>query len=81
MTDGNRISNFVVFRPRKQLVGLEAYVTEPDVWRLRVQEAGLPLLPGTAAKSLRFHLTRKDLDQQRALLQEIFATARVDYYA
>jgi hypothetical protein len=63
LTDGRRSSNFLVFKPAKSHLRVEARVGAADEWVARLEEAGL----SATAKQNRvsFHLTAKLFAEHR----------------
>ena len=73
-TDG-RPNNFVTFKAKKQFLKVEAWGGDKGEWMRRLEEAGLVILPGgPTRKSIQFRLTSTELQENRALLKQLFET-------
>ncbi|MCE5200738.1 MAG: hypothetical protein ABFD54_06470 [Armatimonadota bacterium] len=70
------VNNFVVFRAKKNFIRTEARVPDQESWKIRLEEAGIVVLPGvTIRERLHFRLTSKDIKANREMLKELFQTA------
>jgi hypothetical protein len=73
IVEDGRPNNFVLFRPKKQFLRIEAKVSDSAEWQKRFEDKGFVVLEGTSAhRRFIFTATRKDLTQQRALVKELF---------
>jgi hypothetical protein len=73
ITESGRTNNFVVFRPKKEFLRIEARVSEKNEWQKRLENTGLVVLEGTSAnRPFIFTATRQEITAQRALLKELF---------
>jgi hypothetical protein len=82
-------NNFVVFRPKRRYLRVQARLTDPgsssgpwededsdDHWDARLEKAGMVVMPGgRAAGWLSFRAVEQDLRQNRELLREVFDAA------
>jgi hypothetical protein len=81
ITESGPTNNFVVFRPKKAFVRVEAkfgrnQLEQLDTWGNRLTVAGLVVLPGGKADGkLNFRLTKQDLEQHRDLVAELLAAS------
>jgi len=82
ITESGPTNNFVVFRPKKAFVRVEAkfgrsQLDQLNIWSNQLTEAGLVVLPGGRTDGwLKFRLTKQDLEQpRRDLVTELFATS------
>ncbi len=76
--DGAQSRNFVYFRPRKQFLRVVARLNEPAAWVARFEEAGVD--SSVAEGALRFNVGPKELQGQRALIEEALAAAAEQYH-
>jgi hypothetical protein len=73
-----RANNFVVFRPKKSFVRIEARLPEADRWKSRLEEAGLDVMPigrRSGRERVRFRASRDDVLRERDLVRELFRTS------
>jgi len=76
LTENGHPNNFVVFKPKKKWVRVEARLRELEPWTQRLEGAGIELLPGGRGYGwLHFNVRRDDLEQNCGLLRELFAAA------
>jgi len=76
LTEHGQPNNFVLFRPKKNWVGVEARLGDADPWSQRLEAAGVEVLAGGRGQGwLHFNLRREDLEQNSELLRELFAAA------
>ncbi len=78
LTDSARSLTFVVFRPRKQWVLVDAHISDEEQWRQRLQEAGLEQRT-VSGSILRLRIGKKDFDHNRDLLRDLFKAAAQEY--
>jgi hypothetical protein len=82
ITESGSTNNFIMFRPKKAFVRVEAYfgrnqLDQLDIWDNQLTEAGFVVLPGGRTDGwLKFRLMKQDLeDPHRQLLTELFAVS------
>jgi hypothetical protein len=73
LTLRNRTNNFVVFRPKKNFLRIEAKISAKESWAERIEATGMVLMQGTYSKRLRFTSKAAELETHRNLLKELFA--------
>ena len=73
ISESGLTNNFVVFRPKKKFLRIEAKVTDQDAWKEKIDETGFVLMQGKHGKKLRFTTTAAELKEHRELLKEQFA--------
>lgn len=78
LTSGASRRNFVFFYPRKGFLHLGAYISDPDPWANRLEEAGLPVEERSSGK-LRVVLRPSDFDAHESLLRELIHQATNEY--
>ncbi len=71
-----RANNFVVFRPKRKWVRVEARVRDAEPYAQRLDAAGVEVLAGGRSSGwLRFDLRKDDFGQAQDLLRDLFAAA------
>ena len=73
LTDGHRSRNFMLFKPRKGHLRVEAKVAAGDEWRARLEEAGLS--PGVRKRRVWVNLTGKSWAEHRDIIDELVREA------
>jgi hypothetical protein len=71
--------NFVVFKPKKQFVRVEARVSDRELWIPRLEEAGLPTLSWKGGGRLRFRLRAGEVVSRRDLLRQLFVACQEEH--
>lgn len=67
-------NNFIVFRPLKSYLRIEARVTDMETWKLKLEEAGLTLMSHRNNK-IRIRVNQNEMKGHRDTLKELFSTA------
>jgi len=65
---GNRVQNFLFFRPKQTFVRVAAFVSDPEQWGSKLQLAGITVLSSQSESRVRFRLTPEILDKNRDLI-------------
>ncbi len=73
LTDGRRSRNFLLFKPRKAHLRLEAKVEARDEWVTRLEDAGLSA--AARRRSIWVNLNSKLLAEHRAIIDELVGQA------
>jgi hypothetical protein len=74
LSNGTRVQNFIVFRPRKGFLRLGARISEASAWVDRLEEAGLAATVNAQGR-LRVNLKPQEIRLHRDLLRELVGTA------
>ncbi|MEM7517258.1 MAG: hypothetical protein AAF368_10085, partial [Planctomycetota bacterium] len=69
LTDGLRTNNFVIMRPRKRHMRCNFYLRDGEIYRERLEEAGLSVDTGRKGQLI-VNLSKQDLRQHKELLRE-----------
>lgn len=78
LTDGTRVRNFIVLWPKKNFVRIGASVEDPDGWKQKLEDAGVPT---TVRRSGKLHvvLNRKSFPESEELIRELVGQAVKEY--
>ncbi len=67
------VNNFIALRPKIGFVRAQVKLEDIETWAKKLDEAGLDVLEGGRADGrLNFRLTKKDLEEHRDLLRQVF---------
>lgn len=78
LSTGGISTNFVIFRPKKKFLNVEARTADRDEWVKKIEDAGLTVLEGGSqrrVKRARFQLSAEEVEKHRELLRELFQDA------
>jgi hypothetical protein len=73
LTVNNKARNFIVFKPKKNWVRVQArFLPDSEKWRKKLKNAGLQTLGGKPGRSVHFRLTRPELKKNAVLCRALF---------
>ena len=78
LNDGTRPQNLVIFRPRKQFLQILAWPNDPEAWKKRLEDAGLPAT--LEGKGVRAPVYPAQFDTHKLLLNDLFAATVKDNF-
>lgn len=79
LSEHGRANNFVTFAPRKQFVVTDVELSDPKLWRDRLEEGSFDLFSDEPGRSrIRFRLTKSDVSKNKDLLRELLETSYRD---
>ena len=65
---GNKVQNFLFFKPKQTFVRVAAFVNDPEQWASQLQQAGIKVLGSQSESRVRFRLTAEILEKNRDLI-------------
>jgi hypothetical protein len=75
-SDKIRPNNFVVFRPRKKVLQIDVRISDREVWKSKLDEAGFLVLEGGRSSGrLNFTATQQVLKQHREIMKALIEAA------
>jgi len=80
LADQSKAKNFVIFRAKKHFLRVEVKIEDQSPWKERLEEADLVTLSGTKKRGrIIFRLEKEKIQQQRALLKDLFQASYQEY--
>ena len=71
LTVEGAVNNFIVFKPKKQFLSVQAKVEDRPHWKGALEEKGIEVI-SIGERRIRFRLTAHDVTDKRDILRELF---------